>query len=305
MRRLASIFTSGLILLLLTGCASSNEIAFSDDQIYKANYPTVVGDEHLTAAIQATGDHGKKACSQLGELAISSNEVVPLEKRVNYLVKVSYGTPWNAKRFLDKTTWAFNSLHSNVKVPTIDSSEVEEVAAAYLDPILTKIALRFVDPDGKTIKTEDIDAFVNSYHAQAIKLLNKKFCKVNFSRNSTYNSLVDRFNMLLESVNDLASSAPWYPEGYKESPDDSNMAWKWARGISCSYGDSCWHVKVISAVTCTDVYAEINIMDSSGSIIDWTNDTLGYLAPGNVGTLEFRTYNDYAQTGSLTKLHCN
>jgi len=91
---------------------------------------------------------------------------------------------------------------------------------------------------------------------------------------------LSEYDMTVNDAVSLADSAPWYPVGYNESPDDPNLAWKWVNAYSDCYSCSYWHVKVIANNTCpTGLYAEINILNGE-SVVDWTNDTVPYLAPG-------------------------
>ena len=116
---------------------------------------------------------------------------------------------------------------------------------------------------------------------------------------------LSEYDMTVNDAVSLADSAPWYPVGYNESPDDSNLAWKWVSAYSDCYSCSYWHVKVIAKDSCpTGLYAEINILNG-GSVVDWTNDTVPYLGAGETAILEFDTYSSSAESGRLTQLHCD
>jgi len=119
-------------------------------------------------------------------------------------------------------------------------------------------------------------------------------------------ALFGRVDALGDSLVTLADSAPWYPQGYFESPTDSNIAYKWSHGSVDCYDCSYWTMDVVSSVDCSSgVYAEINILDANSVAIDWTNDDLPYLASGSVGRLTFETYSSNADTASLVKLTCH
>ena len=103
----------------------------------------------------------------------------------------------------------------------------------------------------------------------------------------------------------IAATVPWYPSGYSEYSEDSSLAWQWYR-TSCNLGDSCWHMKVIAESGCYNgLYGEINILDGSGGIIDYSNDIVPRLGGGQVAVLEFSTYDSSARTGQLARLTCN
>ena len=106
-----------------------------------------------------------------------------------------------------------------------------------------------------------------------------------------------------------AASKPWYPKGFEEWPQDSNMAYKYAinkGGDPCGYS-SCRFGKyeVISEDGCpSGVYAEMNFMDADGTVRDWSNDTVSYLAPKQKALLTFVSYSAPGGTIRLTELNC-
>ena len=106
-----------------------------------------------------------------------------------------------------------------------------------------------------------------------------------------------------------AASKPWYPKGFKEWRQDSNMAYKYANnkgGDPCGYS-SCRYGKyeVISEDGCpSGVYAEMNFMDAGGTVRDWSNDTVSYLAPMQKALLTFVSYSAPGGKIMLTELNC-
>jgi hypothetical protein len=105
-------------------------------------------------------------------------------------------------------------------------------------------------------------------------------------------------------VRDMAADAPWYPKGWFEW-DDGSVAYKWTNGACDTYGGACWTMRVISHNGCPDgLYAEINIEDASGTVIDYSNDTLGSLSSGQQAALEFVTYEGAAHSARLTDVSC-
>lgn len=104
-------------------------------------------------------------------------------------------------------------------------------------------------------------------------------------------------------ISTLAAERPWHPEGWNDHGD--GLAWKWYEA-SCDYG-YCWGIYVLSDSDCTNgLYAEVSIKDSSGVVIDYSNDTLGSLNAGETAKLEFRSFQDGAGTltAFVTDLNC-
>jgi hypothetical protein len=131
-----------------------------------------------------------------------------------------------------------------------------------------------------------------------------KVCKIPYEKRQLWYDLTSQYDDLVTQAQSLAASVPWYPEGYSAWSGDSSIAWQWYHSY-CNLGDSCWHVKVITQSGCSSLYGELNIKDSSGSVIDYTNDLTGALGAYDTAILEFSTYSDYADTGSLTELNCH
>lgn len=116
--------------------------------------------------------------------------------------------------------------------------------------------------------------------------------------------------------NSLESSEPeptpevdltWAPKSFSQY--DEKIAYKFttAKGSSPCQDCNYWKITVIANYGCTDgVYAELNMMDSSGTVIDWSNDSIPYLGPGQKAVLTFKNYpwDSNLETGQLTKLTC-
>lgn len=107
------------------------------------------------------------------------------------------------------------------------------------------------------------------------------------------------------SVLSAAESKPWYPKNF--SPYGPDLAVKWV-DASADCFTRCWYwtLDVISRDGCpSGIYGELSI-EKNGVAINWTNDTLALLQPGQKGRLQFITYDDrsYGGTGSLAELNC-
>lgn len=103
-------------------------------------------------------------------------------------------------------------------------------------------------------------------------------------------------------VSSLRDRKPWFPEGYDSF--STNLAYQFVRGGGCELGDSCWKINVVSKVSCSSMYAELNILDSSGAVIDYSNDIARNVDAMQTVRLEFPTYNSRASTGELTEITC-
>jgi hypothetical protein len=99
-----------------------------------------------------------------------------------------------------------------------------------------------------------------------------------------------------------ASAVPWYPAGFNAYPGDLTVAYRWAdRGCSYSSG-SCWTMDLITKAGADYVYVEISIEDSSGSYVDYSNDTARNLRAGQIAKLEFVSFNSGARTGRISEI---
>jgi hypothetical protein len=98
----------------------------------------------------------------------------------------------------------------------------------------------------------------------------------------------------------LAGSVPWYPEGFNEF--DANTAYKYNKG-SCDYFD-CYNVSIVTKTGCSQIYAEMTLMDSSGANVGYTNDTSSAVQPLQVVKMRFDVIEESADTGRLTEVSC-
>jgi len=122
-------------------------------------------------------------------------------------------------------------------------------------------------------------------------------------------SLQERVVQLARKVVDRASeespyaSVGWWPEDYFSYYLDDSVAWKWV-DRRCSGSGVCWHVDVISRDGCNSLYAEISVSDSSGKLVDWSNDSARGLLAGQVAELEFRSFESGKLTGRVIEINC-
>jgi hypothetical protein len=93
------------------------------------------------------------------------------------------------------------------------------------------------------------------------------------------------------AATDKRQAANSYTEG-----DGVEYKWLKPTTFSCSYGTRCFGLMVRATEDCpSGVYVEINIMDKSGTVVDWSNDSVPALAAGRSAKMIFETF-DHAGT---------
>lgn len=103
------------------------------------------------------------------------------------------------------------------------------------------------------------------------------------------------------------TGTPTAGEQFVEEPEPEYAAtWEWVDAAECSEGTRCWQITVSSDSGCPNgLYGELNILDTNGTVIDYTNDTLGRLGAGGSAILTFDYYGDGAESGEIAKLECS
>lgn len=122
-----------------------------------------------------------------------------------------------------------------------------------------------------------------------------------------YDEIVTIFEDSLDAIvrfNTRADSVPWFPEDYVEAAP--GIATKWVKAPKNCYSCYQWTLEMIAKSGCYGgVYAEINILDSAGRVVDWTNDTISSLRAMEVGRLTFQDYGGSGtQSARLSELNC-
>jgi hypothetical protein len=104
-----------------------------------------------------------------------------------------------------------------------------------------------------------------------------------------------------------APAANWYPVGFHQWSNDSNVAWQWVKGnFSCNADaqNGCYKATFISQTGCSYFYAAVNLLDGSGSVIDYANGTLPTLQPLQKATLEFDDIQGNSKSAQMAKITC-
>lgn len=118
--------------------------------------------------------------------------------------------------------------------------------------------------------------------------------------NTTLAAKLSELDSAVKRIISLADSVPWYPEGYKEF--NSTTAFKFLKG-GCDYFD-CYNVALISKVSCSTMYAEMTIYDSSGANVSYSNDISSAVRPFEQVKMRFDVIESSAKTGRLTEVNC-
>lgn len=96
-------------------------------------------------------------------------------------------------------------------------------------------------------------------------------------------------------------------DGFDLYPDTWQcIYWKWAEdgSLNCGYFD-CWAIYVIPEDGCpSSLYIELNLLDSAGNIIGYTNELLGAVPAGYSAFVKFDDYTDEASSAYITELSC-
>lgn len=100
-------------------------------------------------------------------------------------------------------------------------------------------------------------------------------------------------------------NSQWMPSGFSEYGQD--LAFRWVTdapppncGPKCKY----FTIEITSKYGCpSGVYVELNIT-SNGTVVDWTNDSLPALNSGQLGQLQFITYDQNADSGQIVTMTC-
>jgi hypothetical protein len=127
---------------------------------------------------------------------------------------------------------------------------------------------------------------------------------------SDFEQVIDSSQSLdlwLSDVRTRARNRPWYPRDFKTWYDDSNLAWRWAKKgeFNCSYGNRCQAIFVASKDGCASgLYAKINIIDAAGVVVDFSNDLLSGIRPGDVAKMQFEFFTSGSSSTRLEELSC-
>lgn len=95
----------------------------------------------------------------------------------------------------------------------------------------------------------------------------------------------------------------WVPAGFSAYNNDVAMKWSDSGSFTCSYGQRCIQMEVVSKEGCNSLYAELSKIDASGNNVGYTNETTSGLAPGQKALMLFNTFGDF-ESFSINKISC-
>ena len=105
-----------------------------------------------------------------------------------------------------------------------------------------------------------------------------------------------------------ASEAPsnaWYPSGFSEVSKGVAFKSLPLGSYLCDAGTICLEAYVEVKGGCSDsLYAEVNFLDSAGTIVDYGNHMSGVVPPKTPVLMTFSTTNPNAQTYKITTTNC-
>lgn len=143
--------------------------------------------------------------------------------------------------------------------------------------------------------------------ATGITLANNARNAVNSSSEDYSSDNLDYSTDPGDSISDYGTDSydpNWPPTGFTDY--DGEVAYKWTTSTTDSDCSDCTYstMDVVSQYGCDSLYVEVNFLDSSGSVVDWSNDTASYLSAGQTAKLEFDTYEDNADQTEITDVSC-
>lgn len=82
------------------------------------------------------------------------------------------------------------------------------------------------------------------------------------------------------------------------------IAFKWASDECDNSTFGCYGMDMVTKDGCDSLYVELQLQDSQGSAIGYTNDTASALEPGQVAKLDFTDVEDKATNAKIAKVNC-
>jgi len=108
----------------------------------------------------------------------------------------------------------------------------------------------------------------------------------------------------LDNNSNAASDTSWVPSGFKLWANDSNIAWEWKATANCGdYG--CVNAYFISRDGCPNgLYAAVNWVDGSGTVLSYANATLPSLSPLQKANLKFEDIEGNSKSAQMSEINC-
>lgn len=102
---------------------------------------------------------------------------------------------------------------------------------------------------------------------------------------------------------DAPASTRNVPDGFKDA--GGKLAFRFVDGDGCDFYDRCSHVEVYAMEACPSmVYVEANVLDESGTVVSFTNDSVGGLRQGQTARLTLGIVGTDGVKVELTDMSC-
>ena len=238
--------------------------------------PEMMWNENLKSDVVAT-DLAMTSCTELKKVIKSQTKLIAA--RIAETEK-PYEDPYDSAEYFQNIDWEGNN-HAYMVVL---------LKRALTDPVLTTGSITM--PLESQYTGFERDSEIACGLAQDSQVLDDSAVKL---------------DQRLLTMKSAANNLPWYPKGFDVYSGDSQIAWRWldTGEYSCSYGDHCWGMAIIARDGCpSSVYAEITILDSSGTNIGYTNDTTSGLGAGQKAKLVFEDFTAGAKSARLAEISC-
>lgn len=198
-------------------------------------------------------------------------------------------TAWNATEFIEKTAWmqltpTLLEDHASVVGKTSDSILAERVSA------INK-------PEASNLFDSQPDVWSDAF---------SRFTVSSCDLAAVYQDSTEKIRDYIgfkSSIQTLAASTPWYPEGFEET-SFAGFAYKNVSNQGCSYSfGSCAKFKIVSQTDCpSNLYVKTNLLDN-GTVIDWSNDSASVRA-GQVALMETTFTADGGNQWQIVEINC-
>jgi hypothetical protein len=216
-------------------------------------------------------------CGSYSTFVMNADKATTAELKTGH---AATGDPYKAQALIDKVDWA--------------SGNATDDFNKSLNDLATKAFALATNGKGGTPDDVTLAQYMEASLAE---------CKLT-DKVASVTSKVNEVDSLSRQLSSDADSLPWYPKGYNEY--QPGLAFKWVNGA----GDNCydchyWTMDVISQDGCpNELYVEINILDRSDAVIDYSNDVAQSLRPGQRARLQFETYSNNVHSAQLNKMDC-
>lgn len=100
-------------------------------------------------------------------------------------------------------------------------------------------------------------------------------------------------------------NGPWPPDGYTILSKDGNVVYQPITNPKCAYSTGqCYAIYAIARAGCPrSLYVEASLLDQTGTVIGFTNDSIGAVRPNERALLTFDFFKA-ASSIRMSKVSC-